>query len=356
MCVIFSPRSARPHSTSDHRGTDPAVVWELATEPNRFADPIMIITMSASRAHVVTASVVVAAAATAVAAACWAWRRRRLAVQVSLNYQARPPAGKRTGRNIGEHAATADDLVDIHVPTKVVLADARCRLLPPRLDKEGFELRRAPTACTNFKDQAACAAFYEEVRESVLKLTGASRVHVFDHTLRVSGNTNLNSLDGAAAGAVMRVHGDYTARSGPIRLQRLVADRVVSATDAAPRRFAFVNCWRNIDRTSPVLADPLCCCTWRSVRLREDAWPYLMMYPDRVGQNLALCNDGAAQHAWHYYPHMTCDEALFFKVYDSSDAPGVPRFVFHSAFKDPRTPCDAPPRQSIEVRTIAIWD
>jgi len=129
-----------------------------------------------------------------------------------------------------------------------------------------------------------------------------------------------------------------------------------STADAAPARFAFVNCWRNIDRDAPVLADPLCCCTWPSVNLKEDAWPYLMMYPDRVGENLALCNEGADSHAWYHYSKMTCDEALYFKVYDSSEAEGVPRFVFHSAFKDPRTPKDAPPRQSIELRTIAIWD
>ena len=33
-----------------------------------------------------------------------------------------------------------------------------------------------------------------------------------------------------------------------------------------------------------------------------------------------------------------------------------PRFVFHTAFDDPATPCDAPPRKSIEVRAIAFYD
>ena len=33
-----------------------------------------------------------------------------------------------------------------------------------------------------------------------------------------------------------------------------------------------------------------------------------------------------------------------------------PRFVFHTAFTDPASPPDAPPRRSIEVRAIAFYD
>ena len=43
-----------------------------------------------------------------------------------------------------------------------------------------------------------------------------------------------------------------------------------------------------------------------------------------------------------------------FKVYDKK-ADG-PRFVFHTAFDDPMTPANPPPRKSIEVRAIAFYD
>lgn len=33
----------------------------------------------------------------------------------------------------------------------------------------------------------------------------------------------------------------------------------------------------------------------------------------------------------------------------------MPRFVFHTAFDDPRTPQDAPPRASVECRAIAVY-
>uniref|UniRef100_A0A7S0L804 Methyltransferase n=1 Tax=Coccolithus braarudii TaxID=221442 RepID=A0A7S0L804_9EUKA len=189
-------------------------------------------------------------------------------------------------------------------------------------------------------------------QQLVKEATGADRVVTFDHTLRESGQANLNAVDGkSAAGAVVRVHGDYTPASGPTRLRMLNESGRVDA--AVPSRYAFVNVWRNIDRERPVLANPLAVCAPYSIDL-ADAWPYLMMYPDRVGENYALKNESADAHQWFYYPLMVADEALLFKVFDS--APDETRFVFHSAFEDPSTPADAPPRRSVEVRTIALWD
>jgi len=45
---------------------------------------------------------------------------------------------------------------------------------------------------------------------------------------------------------------------------------------------------------------------------------------------------------------------LLFKTFDSSDD-GRARFTFHSAFTDPATPPDAAPRESIEVRALAVF-
>ena len=41
----------------------------------------------------------------------------------------------------------------------------------------------------------------------------------------------------------------------------------------------------------------------------------------------------------------------------SNIVPNVPtKFTAHSAFDDPNTPPNAPPRESIETRTFAFWD
>jgi hypothetical protein len=59
-------------------------------------------------------------------------------------------------------------------------------------------------------------------------------------------------------------------------------------------------------------------------------------------------------HLWFYFPEMQRDEAIVFKVYDSQTH-GRARFTPHTSFIDPSTPSDAPPRQSIEVRTFAFF-
>jgi hypothetical protein len=51
---------------------------------------------------------------------------------------------------------------------------------------------------------------------------------------------------------------------------------------------------------------------------------------------------------------MRRDEAIVFKVFDSA-TDGRARFTPHSSFADPHTPPGAPPRQSIEVRTLAFF-
>jgi hypothetical protein len=50
---------------------------------------------------------------------------------------------------------------------------------------------------------------------------------------------------------------------------------------------------------------------------------------------------------------MRTDEVLLLKCYDS-ELDGRARFLPHTAFVDPTTPSDAPPRESIELRTLVF--
>jgi hypothetical protein len=51
---------------------------------------------------------------------------------------------------------------------------------------------------------------------------------------------------------------------------------------------------------------------------------------------------------------MRTDEVMLIKCFDSADD-GRARFVPHSAFVDPTAPADAPPRESIELRTLVFY-
>jgi hypothetical protein len=53
-------------------------------------------------------------------------------------------------------------------------------------------------------------------------------------------------------------------------------------------------------------------------------------------------------------PGQATTEAALLKIYDSA-TDGKARLTAHSAFDDPNTSPNAPPRRSIEVRAILFW-
>ncbi len=59
---------------------------------------------------------------------------------------------------------------------------------------------------------------------------------------------------------------------------------------------------------------------------------------------------------WWYYPEMTTDEVLAFKLFDARKSDAEPRLrsCFHTAFAHPDTPEDAEERQSCEYR-LGVW-
>jgi hypothetical protein len=46
---------------------------------------------------------------------------------------------------------------------------------------------------------------------------------------------------------------------------------------------------------------------------------------------------------------------LLLKIFDSQ-TDGTARLTAHTAFNDPTSASDAPPRRSIEVRSLVFWD
>merc|ERR1719231_1861615 len=109
------------------------------------------------------------------------------------------------------------------------MRDARELAVPATLETRGFALESWPTACADFKDDKAVVdTYYGEMIELVKSASGADRVFVFDHTVRESGNTNLNAAVGGSAAPVPRVHCDYTATGAPRRLEQLGREGIYS--------------------------------------------------------------------------------------------------------------------------------
>lgn len=216
------------------------------------------------------------------------------------------------------------------------------------LEREGFQLLTAPTSVTDFADEEAIRTrYYAETISLLEELTGASRVVVFDHTIRRHIPGASDRATGIPRQPVPRVHNDYTEKSGPQRVRDLLGDE---ADTFLQKRFAVINVWRPI--RGPVQDSPLAVSDASSVA-GEDLVATDLIYPDRTGEIYYVkFNPG---HKWFYAPAMRAEEIMLIKCYDSADD-GRARFVPHSAFVDPTTPAGAPPRESIELRTLVFFD
>ena len=225
------------------------------------------------------------------------------------------------------------------------IRDGRTAHAALSLDISGFLLVEHQTAVAGFLDKAQLeSVYYPEMVELVKAQTGASRVVVFDHTLRSGDETQREAQ--RLREVILSAHIDYTEWSGPQRVRDILPKE---AEDLLARRFAIVQVWRPIDRS--VVAHPLALAHAQSVA-REDMIVAERRFPNRVGQIYRLCFN--PNHEWFYFPRMQPDEAIVFKVYDS-EKDGRARFTPHTAFVDPTTPPDALERQSIEVRTLAFF-
>ena len=230
-------------------------------------------------------------------------------------------------------------------PRQVLLRNGRQEAGDFTLDHNGFRFVRHDTKVGDFFDEAQIRSVYYPEMEALVKAqSGASRVVVFDHTLRTADDAAREARK--IREVVRRVHNDYTEWSGPQRLRDILPGE---ADALLQRRFAIVQVWRPIRH--PVETFPLAICDAQSLTAK-DLVVSERRYPDRIGQTYAITYNPA--HRWYWFPRMRPDEALVFKVYDSQKD-GRARFTAHTAFGDPMTPPHARPRESIEIRTLAFF-
>jgi len=213
------------------------------------------------------------------------------------------------------------------------------------LEQDGFRFVRHDTKVRDFfNEDEVRQVYYREMETLVKAEAGASRVVVFDHTLRTADQELREKA--RIREVVRRVHNDYTEWSGPQRVRDLVPEE---ADELLRRRFAIVQVWRPI--RLPVESFPLAICDARTLST-DDLVVSERRYPNRVGQTYAIKYN--PRHQWYWFPRMRREEALVFKVYDSLKD-GRARWTAHTAFEDPSSPPNARPRESIEIRTLAFF-
>ena len=119
----------------------------------------------------------------------------------------------------------------------------------------------------------------------------------------------------------------------------------------ARRRFGSINVWRPI--RGPVEDRPLAIAEYNSID-DADLIAAERHYPDgRIGGVYKVRHN--PEQRWYYFPFMERDEVVLLKCFDSL-TDGTARWTAHGSFADPHRSPDAPPRESIEIRTLIFYD
>ncbi|KAI5863512.1 hypothetical protein GGS23DRAFT_537627 [Durotheca rogersii] len=299
-------------------------------------------------------------------------------VTATLNFASRPAPGVKVvnhvdggPRNLGVDARA------------VLIADIRGREAAFTLDRDGFELVSglAPSLedsapGSGFADDASVRRlYYPEVARLLLRrVPGSTRVLIFDHTVR--------RADAAAPRRpVFEVHVDQTAAGAARRARFHLSSPPSAASFSFPPgapdpdlrrcRYRIVNVWRPLTR-GPVAERPLAFASGASVDDARDLIPVEHRYPlaataaaaapiatppGYVGETAAVAYHPTQR--WYYASGVRPDERLLLECFDSAalapDAAVPSRGrTPHTAFEDPRTPPDAEPRESIEVRALVF--
>jgi hypothetical protein len=230
-------------------------------------------------------------------------------------------------------------------------------------DNSGFAVYNYPAKEKAFTDETAVRdGYYQEV-ESLLrtKLQGVKKVVIFDHTIRRREKNSPRQ-------PVQQVHVDQTP----------------AAAEVVDGRYQIINVWRPIE--NPASDHPLAVIDW-STTSPSDFIATDLLYPKRdsmdvddrgkevlpdpnnytstegyevKGETMAVApNDN---HKFYYQKDMTPEEVLLLKCFDSygegmpNGKKGLAVRTPHTAFADPKTPKDAPGRQSIEVRCLVFYE
>jgi hypothetical protein len=266
-------------------------------------------------------------------------------------------------------------------PFSVEVHDGRTLSKPQSLMRNGYCLARDFDTALDLQNDGLDSekivhTYYPEIRRLVTAALGGAdtvkRAIVFDHTIRSrvrkakgEKETNGENVGGYASTA----HNDNTSASAKNRVRLLSQAKKAGGSLTLPKppltereaekiasgRFGIFNVWRHFRKDSPVLDYPLAVLDAQSA-CPEDFLNSLYIYPDRVGEVVTVVRN--PEHRWIYYSEIRHNEALIFKVFDSSAELGActaeqcPPNTAHTSFRLADSDASTPARESIECRVL----
>jgi hypothetical protein len=269
------------------------------------------------------------------------------AVSATLNYL--KPGSKRNRLYVttGGHMTTTE-----YAPTTVTITNARPYVDDFGLDSSGFTLLHHTSAVEDFGDPAQLDGIYTaEACDLVRKALGADEIVSVGWVIR-RANQDLNGAQPPASDVHVDMH--------PGRADGRLA--AASPRGEHYKRAVMTSLWRAF---SPPPQDwPLALLDYRAVADSEGE-PNLLLFVDKLpdADSVPEIEDPDSMpagtifaprphHLWWFFPDLTADEALLFKLHDTDH--NVAWRVPHTAFETPYA-ADANPRESVEFRTIAFF-
>ncbi|KAK4052374.1 hypothetical protein OIV83_002176 [Microbotryomycetes sp. JL201] len=226
------------------------------------------------------------------------------------------------------------------------------------IDSTGFQIVPKQLAKTDMKyedwdnEDAITSKYYEEVSEMLKKVTGASRVIVFDFTIRRAEAEGKETVDTPEnRHPVPFVHVDQTPQSGTDRVLRHAGKE--EGQRLLKGRAQLINVWRPL--RGPVKDFPLAFADARTLD-KKSLLPSDLLYKDRTGETLQVQFDSA--HRWYYLSDMQPDEAVLLKCWENTSDGLGGNPTPHSAFIDERFygKPGVELRQSIEIRALVFHE
>ncbi|KAK0184900.1 hypothetical protein F5146DRAFT_938253 [Armillaria mellea] len=265
---------------------------------------------------------------------------------ITAPYYLPPPDGARAYKNINDRTDHNYIRHNVTVPIENIRGKEHQYLL----DKAGFQYFQHASKHTAFNsDDDVIREYYPETEELYKKLTGATKVFIFDHTIRrhCPGDMEESPMKRQP---VFNVHVDQTPAAARARVFRHLPES--EARELVKHRFQVLNLWRPIE--NPALDTPLGFIDSSTVDEKIDLFPMTLKFPGGPGETYAV--KWNARHKWVYLRGMTPGEIVIFKCFDSTKDEAKVTFNAHSSFVDPNTPEGSPLRQSIELRALVFYE
>ncbi|KAF9258545.1 hypothetical protein L218DRAFT_876971 [Marasmius fiardii PR-910] len=277
-------------------------------------------------------------------------------VTAQMTYVVPPPDGGQTYQLVDVKSGKLIDENVLQTVHDVVVENIRGKERLYTLDSAGFQYFYRPSRHPDLNDTKELEEYGRESTEIVKEITGASRVILYESAQRrrPTGEKDRAIKKRKPAG---QVHVDVSAAAAVDCLHSYAPSEYL--LDLPRRhRWQIINLWRPIGVAA--YDSPLAFCIWNSVNPETDTFPVPRLHPksddseETVKYNEALGVSYSRNHQWKYVRGMTPDDFVLIKNYDSDDS--VARFTPHAAFADSTTSKNSPPRESIELRFLVLYD